>query len=71
MKRILISGYLGFDNFGDEALLHVLIKDLLDAGILRQNITVISKNPNATKRAHNVNSINRWNVLSIVSALLI
>ena len=61
MKRILISGYLGFGNFGDEALLHVLINDLVKVGFRNEDITVVSNNPNLTTFLYNVKSIDRWN----------
>ena len=66
MKRILISGFLGFGNFGDEALLYVLIHDLVNLGIRRGNVTVISNNPNLTADTYNVNSINRWNLIQLI-----
>lgn len=69
MKRILISGYLGFENFGDEALLFVLINNLTQIGYKREDITVISNNPQLTSTAFNVNSINRWNLIEFVKAL--
>lgn len=69
MQRILISGYLGFDNFGDEALLYVLIKDLLNSGFRREEITVISNNPDLTKNLHGVNSIPRLNPFSFFATL--
>ncbi|MBI3591080.1 MAG: polysaccharide pyruvyl transferase family protein [Candidatus Melainabacteria bacterium] len=70
MKRILISGYLGFENFGDEALLHVLIENLTEVGYKRKDITVISQNPSQTAIFHNVNSISRWNLIDFVNSLL-
>lgn len=70
MKKVLISGYIGFGNFGDEALLHILINDLIKVGLKREDITVISHNPNLTTVTHNVNSINRWNVFSLFGAML-
>ena len=70
MQKVLISGYLGFENFGDEALLYVLIKNLLDLGVQRNNITVISNNPNITANTYNVSAINRWNFFEVFSALL-
>lgn len=69
-KRILISGYLGFNNFGDEALLHILINNLLQVGFRRQDLTVITNNPDKTRNDYKVNSINRWNQFEIINALL-
>ncbi len=67
--KILISGYFGYENFGDEALLYSLIKSLLELGTKRQNITVLSNNPQFTARAFNVNSINRWNIFDFLNAI--
>ncbi len=64
MKKILISGYYGFDNFGDEAILGVLINHLRG-----NDITVLSSNPEKTGRTHNVNSLNSFNPKLIVERL--
>ena len=56
MKKILISGYYGFDNFGDEAILSVLLNHLKG-----QDVTVLSANPEKTGKTYNVNSINSFN----------
>lgn len=64
MKKILISGYYGFDNFGDEAILGVLINHLRG-----NDITVLSSNPEKTGRTHNVNSLNSFNTKLIVERL--
>ena len=64
MKKILISGYYGFDNFGDEAILGVLINHLRG-----NDITVLSSNPEKTGRAHNVNSLNSFNTKLIAERL--
>ena len=52
-KKILISGYYGFDNFGDETILSVLVKKLYE---FDTQITVLSKNPIKTQREHAVHS---------------
>lgn len=70
MKKVLISGYIGFDNFGDEALIHTLIKDLIQVGYKQENITVISKEPDKTSKVYSVNSINRWNPVDFLITLL-
>ena len=70
MKKILISGYFGFDNFGDEALLYVTLKDLNDLGIPKENITVISNNTGHTTFNYGVRTLNRWNISHIVRGIL-
>lgn len=69
MRRILISGYIGFDNFGDEALLFVLIDNLLELNIRREDITVLSNNPQLTLEKFNVRTVNRWNFFEVFNAL--
>jgi polysaccharide pyruvyl transferase CsaB len=49
-----VSGYIGFDNFGDEAIAHVLTQKLKNEGA--ESITLISSNPEKTKKIHDVNS---------------
>ena len=44
-KKIVISGYYGFDNFGDEAILSVLLNRLRQ---FDSEIVVLSKNPRKT-----------------------
>lgn len=66
-KNIVLSGYYGFKNFGDEAILSVLVQKLESYG---HNITVISSNPEYTKSQHNnVNSIYTFNFKDIVSTI--
>ncbi len=67
LKRILISGYYGFGNTGDEAILSALLKLLRRSRNAR--ITVISAHPQHTSREHGVHSISRLNPLSIVQTL--
>ena len=67
--RVLISGYYGFHNIGDEAIL----KSIITA--LRQEkpdikITVLSNDIEHTKKTYNVDAINRWNVAKIYLELL-
>ena len=40
MTKYVISGYIGFDNFGDEAIAEVLTSHLKEKGA--EKITVIS-----------------------------
>jgi len=64
---LLISGYYGFGNLGDDSLLQMIIKNL------RENrkdikITVLSKTPWKTQRTYGVNSIGRINYYAIKKA---
>lgn len=52
-KKVIISGYYGFDNFGDEAILGVLVKKLTE---LKADIRVFSKRPIKTAQLYNVKS---------------
>ncbi len=62
-KRVLISGYIGFQNFGDDAILSLLVKYLK-----RQNCTVtaFSSDPEGTKKMFNINALNYMNLLHII-----
>lgn len=64
----MISGYYGFDNLGDEAILEQLIADIRATSSDR--IIVLSQDPEATRKKFAVESINRWNLLEISVALL-
>ena len=52
-KKICISGYYGFDNFGDEAVLCVLTEIFSK----HYDLTVLSSNPEKTGSLYNVKSI--------------
>jgi len=54
MTKYVISGYIGFDNFGDEAIAEILTKYLKDNNA--EKITVISANPEKTSRLYGVES---------------
>lgn len=64
-KEILISGYYGFKNSGDDALLLAIINELKEYKE-SPNIVVLSANPKETKRSYRVKSINRFNIISIL-----
>ena len=66
--KIVISGYYGFDNVGDEAILLSMIQafKLYDPTI---EIIVLSNTPERTKLEFNVDAVNRWNIKAIFQAL--
>ena len=67
--KIVISGYYGFDNCGDEAVLSSMIRSFrqLKPDI---RITVLSGNPESTTQEHGVNAVNRWNPLTAAREIL-
>ena len=69
MRKIIISGYYGFKNSGDDALLLSIIEDLKQRG-LDDRVVVLSANPFETERIYGVKSVNRINPFSVLCQLL-
>ena len=59
--KYVVSGYIGFDNFGDEAIASVLSQKLKSAGA--EKITLISSNPQKTAELYLVNSCGMFSFL--------
>lgn len=68
MKKIFISGYYGFANAGDEAILTVILRDLRER-IDGARFTVVSGNPEATRRAHGVEAAAWSDALAIAEGV--
>lgn len=68
MSRIVVSGYYGSKNAGDEAMLAAMIEifSRLDPQV---NITVISANPADTKKRHGVGSVPLTDIVGIARAI--
>ncbi|MDU2063549.1 MAG: polysaccharide pyruvyl transferase CsaB [Sporomusaceae bacterium] len=68
MSSIVISGYYGFANAGDEAMLAAMIEAFtdLEPDVM---ITVISGNPEDTRRRHGVAAVYRLNYPKIMAAI--
>ncbi len=64
-KEILISGYYGFKNSGDDALLKAIIQDLKTYKE-SPNIVVLSANPRETMEEYKVKSISRLDLPKIL-----
>lgn len=66
-KRFVLSGYFGFKNFGDEAILSTIISRLK---LYKHRITVISSDPEYTKSKYShIRSIKTFNFRDIVGAI--
>lgn len=68
VQRIVISGYYGFDNLGDEAVLYSMLLTLRKI-IPDLDITVLSNNPAATTRDYGVRAVDRWKIREAAGAL--
>ena len=62
-KISAISGYYGFENFGDEAILKVLTSELKNQG---HSLTVFSKSPIVTSAKLGVNSIYTFDIPKLI-----
>ncbi|MBE6613305.1 MAG: polysaccharide pyruvyl transferase CsaB, partial [Ruminococcaceae bacterium] len=65
---VIISGYYGFDNVGDDSLLSAMI-GALKARCPGVRITVLAKNPRKLSRICGVRTINRFNLPKIASEM--
>lgn len=66
-KRFVLSGYFGFKNFGDEAILSVIIKKLKE---YNHRITVISSNPKYTmSKFKHIRSVYTFNISDIIGSI--
>ncbi len=61
---VIISGYYGFSNMGDDSLLSVII-DSLKSAAPEIRITALTKNPSKMHRRFGVKCINRFNIPKI------
>lgn len=68
MHKILISGYYGFGNVGDESILTSIVDNLksVEKDI---EITVLSANPSHTEVCHGIRAVNRKNFFEIYLAI--
>lgn len=60
MYKILISGYYGFNNIGDESILRTVIDNLREK-LPDVDITVLSQNPGLTAEKYGVKAVRRMN----------
>ncbi|MGP3779326.1 polysaccharide pyruvyl transferase CsaB [Halanaerobium saccharolyticum] len=68
MKNIVISGYYGFNNLGDEAVL-AGISSLLKKKREDLKITVLSAEPEQTAVRYDLNAVSRTSLIQILAAL--
>lgn len=64
MKKLLLLGYFGFDNSGDDAILKAMVDNLhkLDNNL---ELTALSKDPEKTRRDYNIKSEDRFSYSAV------
>jgi len=67
-RRILVSGYYGFRNAGDEAILDAFIQSTKDLPC-PVRVTVLSNTPEETAKKHGTSTVSRFNLFSVLRAL--
>lgn len=65
-KRVMLSGYYGFENFGDDLILYVMVELLKSFGV---EPLVLSGNPEQTEQLFGVESIQRVEINRIWKAM--
>ncbi len=68
-KKILISGYYGFNNSGDDAILKAIVNELKKEND-NIEITALSRNPDDTRKKYHVKAINRFSITNIIKEML-
>lgn len=66
---VLLAGYYGFGNLGDELLAEACVKLLENNGVTRERIAILSADPEETKESLGINAFDRWKLHEIRNAL--
>lgn len=68
VNTILISGYYGFDNSGDDAILKAIVKDIKQYNS-EVSIAVLSNNPSKTEKMYCVKAVNRFKFKEVLKEM--
>lgn len=68
MADVIISGYYGLGNSGDEALLKSIVDNLRQIEP-KLSITALSGNARHTKEAYGINTVDRFSPLGVIKAM--
>ena len=67
--KVLLCGYYGMGNLGDELLAAATIRLLKSCGLKEREIAMLSGEPEKSAERHRVYSIDRWSLRDVVRAL--
>lgn len=68
MYKILVSGYYGFHNIGDEAVLRCVTQQIRHC-LPEAELTILSNDPQDTQEKYQVNSIPRMCIHKVIAAI--
>ena len=66
---MLLCGYYGFGNLGDELLAKALIDLLLETGLEREELALLSSAPEDSRRSLGIDAFDRWSFREVAGAL--
>ena len=66
--QVVMSGYYGFDNAGDDAILESICQGIRQASG-EVDVVVLSKDPELTRRQYGLRAVSRFRVGQVISAL--
>jgi len=66
---VLVLGYYGFGNLGDELLCTAVAALLVNSGVQKEHIAILSSSPKVTESITGIQSYDRWNFSTITSLM--
>lgn len=66
---VLLCGYYGFGNLGDELLARSLVALLEEQGVPRKRMAILSASPEESREAFGIEAFDRWNPVALLRAV--
>lgn len=66
---VLLAGYYGFGNLGDELLAQSLVGLLEKAGVARKRVAILSASPRRTSEELDIAAFDRWKFMEVCGAI--
>lgn len=66
---VLLAGYYGFGNLGDELLAESAVYFLQKAGVKRERIAILTADPGETSKTLGIQCFDRWRITEILKAI--
>ncbi|MDR1580456.1 MAG: polysaccharide pyruvyl transferase family protein [Synergistaceae bacterium] len=66
---VLLAGYFGFSNLGDELLAEAAVDNLTIMGVSRERMAILTNNIDYTASRLGIKAFSRWNPASVLGAL--